>query len=66
MPSTSRARTGDPPFTRARFALPGVISTSTVVARPERSTRAPTTARSAPARTSAASVGTRWLDRVAR
>src|SRR4051794_24061813 len=66
----SRALVGEPPLTRARLALPGVTSTSTKVGRglpasSSRITRARTTALVVPARTSAASVGTRWLPRVA-
>ena len=62
----SRARgTGDR-LTRARLALPGVISTSTISSRSSRRTSARTTARSASVRTSGASAATRWEPSVAR
>jgi hypothetical protein len=65
IPTTSRARGTGERFSRARFARPGLISISISVGRVPRTTVVRTTARSAPDRTNAASVGTRWLLNVA-
>src|SRR3954471_10773886 len=66
IPSTSRGLTCEDLLIRARFALPGLSSSSTSCCRSPCLTCARTIARSAPIRTRGASEATRWLPRVAR
>ena len=62
----SRGRGSGARLSRTRLARPGLSSTSTSALPPAPVTAARSTARSAPCRTSGASVATRWLPSVAR